>query len=126
MSIPILNIILAFVLFLVGLLFLEGLWQGKGKIIKFSFDFDGLVFPNLKDRRILRIADQIAFWICALMAILTLLNGLLIWISNQVSNFSVIFIVVVIFLSWPARIIFILINRNHTYDQLPRIWPFPK
>ena len=74
---PILNIVLSFVLLLIGLMFIEGIWKKKGKVIKSGFNVDNLFFPNLEDKRILKSGDQLAFLVCLIMSLLTLINGLL-------------------------------------------------
>jgi hypothetical protein len=120
----IINVIFSFVLFLIGLMFLEGIWQKKGKIIKSGFNIDNFFFPEIKDRRVLKSGDQLAFLICITMPLFTLINGFLFLISDKIPNVSAIFIFVAVVLSWPIRIIFIFINRNRDYKEVPRIWPF--
>jgi len=121
-----LNLIIAFIIFLIGLIFLQGIWQKKGKIIKTFLNIDYLFFPDLKDRRILQTANQLAFMVCLLMALLTLLNGLLFLFSQSIPNVSAIFLFIAVILSWPIRIVFILIYKERDFNEVPRIWPFPK
>jgi hypothetical protein len=123
---PILNIVFSFALLLIGLMFIEGIWKKKGKVIKSGFNVDNLFFPNLKDKRILKSGDQLAFLVCLIMSLLTLINGLLSLIFDKIPNVSAIFIFVAVFLSWPIRILFIYSKRNSNYNDMPRIWPFPK
>lgn len=125
-NIFIINVIFSFVLCLIGLMFLEGIWQKKGKIIKSGFNVDNFFFPEIKDRRVLKSGDQLAFMICITMSLLTLINGFLFLISDKIPNVSAIFIFVAVVLSWPIRIIFIFINRKRDYKEVPRIWPFSK
>lgn len=120
------NLIFAFILLLMGLMFLEGIWHKKGKIVKNYLDIDNFFFPDLRDKRLLKVADQMATFICFLMAVFTLFNGLIADIFKPMPNVSMIFIFVAIFLSWPARIIFIYVYRNKAFEEVPRIWPFRK
>ena len=120
------NFVFAFVLLMIGLLFLEGIWHKKGKIIKNFLDVDNYFFPNLKDKRILKAGDQLAFVICLLMAVFTLLNGLLVYFLKSIPNVSAIFIFVAVFLAWPIRIVFISIYRNKRYEDVIKIWLFRK
>jgi len=122
----VLNIMFSFALFLIGLMFIEGIWRKKGRVIKTGFNVDTLFFSNLKDKRILKSGDQLAFLICLLMSLFTLINGLLFLISDNIPNVSGIFIFVAVVLSWPIKILFIYIKRNSNYNELPRIWPFQK
>lgn len=123
---PILNIVFSFALLLIGLMFIEGIWKKKGKVIKSGVNVDNLFSPNLKDKRILKSGDQLAFLVCLIMSLLTLINGLLFLISDKIPNVSAIFIFVAVILSWPIRTLFIYSKRNSNYNDVPRIWPFPK
>lgn len=121
-----LNFIFAFVILMIGLMFLEGVWHKKGKVIKNFLDVDDYFFPNLKDKRILKAGDQLAFIICLFMAVFTFINGLIVHFLKSVPNISLIFILVAVFMVWPIRIIFISIYRNSRHEEVPRIWPFRK
>jgi len=120
------NLAFSFVLFLIALMFLEGIWHGKGKIVKTKLDIDKLFFSEIKDKRIFNSADQLAFVICLIMACFTLLNGILSALVPTIPNVSGIFIFIAVILSWPIRILFIFIYRNKKYEHTPRIWPFKK
>ncbi len=122
----IVNVMFSFGLLLIGLMFLEGIWKKKGIIIKTGFNVDNFFFPDIKDKRLLKAGDQLGFLICALMSLLTLVNGLLFLISDKMQNVSAIFIFVAVVLSWPIRILFIFLMKNRNYNELPRIWPFKK
>lgn len=122
----IINIIFSFGLLLIALMFIEGIWQNKGRFIKSGFNIDNYFFPNLKDKRILKAGDQLAFLVCLLMSLLTLINGLLFLVSDKIPNVSAIFIFVAVALSWPIRLLFIYSRRNSNYNEVPRIWPFQK
>ncbi len=122
----IVNIVFSFALLLIGLMFLEGIWHKKGKIIKSFLDVDDLFFPQLKDKRIITSGDQLAFSVCVLMAMCTLFNGLLFTVYPSIPNVSAVFIFIAIILSWPIRIIFICFYKNKKYENVPRIWPFSK
>ena len=97
----IINVIFSFVLLLIGLMFLEGIWQKKGKIIKTGFNIDNFFFPEIKDKRILKSGDQLAFLICLIMSLFTLFNGILFLFFDKIPNVSAIFIFVAVVLSWP-------------------------
>lgn len=125
-NIFIINSIIAFVIFGIGLMFLEGIWWGKGKVINGIGNIDNYLFSRIKDKRILKSGDQLAFLVCLITSILTLINGLLFLIYDKIPNFSAIFIFVAIVLSWPVRILFIYSKRNSNYNDVPKIWPFPK
>lgn len=122
----ILNLIISFVIILIGLMFLEGIWQKKGKFVKSFLNVDNLFFPEIKDKRILKVGNQLAFMVCLLMALLTFINGLLFLVSDRIPNVSVIFVFIAVVLCWPIRIIFIFINKNRDYKEVSRIWPFSK
>ncbi len=122
----ILNFILSFVLLLIGLMFLEGIWKKKGTVLRGGFDIDNLLFSNLIDKRLLRLGDQLAFLVCLLMSLLTLMNGIFFLFSDDIPNISAIFIFIAVVLSWPIRITFIYINKHRKYNEIPRIWPFRK
>ncbi len=122
----IINIVFSFALILIGLMFLEGIWHKKGKIIKSLVDIDNIIFPKIEDKRILKSGDQLAFLICIAMSLFTLLNGLLFLIYPLIPNVSAIFIFIAVFLTWPIRIIFIGYFKSKKYKEVPRIWPFPK
>ena len=125
-NILLINIILSFILFLIALMFIEGIWHKKGKLVKAGLDIDNLFFPKLKDKRILKAGDQLAFLICILMSLCTLINGLLSLIFPSIENISGIFVFVTIILVWPIRILFIFLNRNKKDEEVSMIWPFPK
>lgn len=120
---PVLNITLSFVMILIGLMFLEGIWRKKGKVVKSYLDVDKLFFPNIKDKRLFKAGDQFAFIVCLLMSMLTLINGLLFFVSDNIPNISAIFLFVAIVLSWPMRIVFIYYS-NKKCNDIPRVWPF--
>lgn len=123
---PIFNIVISFVLLLIGLMFLEGIWKKKGILIKSGFDVDNIFFPTIKNKKLLKRGDQLAFLVCLLMATLTLINGLLFLVSDTIPNVSAVFIFIAVILSWPIRIVFIYSNRKRVDRDVPRIWPFPK
>lgn len=125
-NILIINIIIAFFIFGIGLMFLEGIWRGKGTVIKGIGNIDNFFFPKIKDKRTLKSGDQLAFLVCLIMSLLTLINGLLSLISDKIPNVSAIFIFVAVILSWPIRILFVYSKRNSNYNDVPRIWPFSK
>ena len=120
------NVMFSFGLLLIGLMFLEGIWKKKGTIIKTGFNVDNFFFPDIKDKRLLKAGDQLAFLVCALMSLLTLINGLLFLISDKIQNVSAIFIFVAVVLSWPIRILYIFSIKKRSYNELPRLWPFKK
>lgn len=120
------NLVFSFILFLIGLMFIEGIWNKKGKIIKSSLKVDNFFFPKLKDKRILKAGDQLASLICFLMAFFTLINGLLSLGSSSIPNVSAIFIFIAVILTWPVRVIFIFLYKNKKYEEIFRIWPFQK
>jgi hypothetical protein len=122
----VINIILVFVQVLMGLMFLEGIWHKKGKAIKSCLDIDNLFFSKSKDKRIFKSGDRLAFLICLIMAICTLINSILFLIFPNIPNISAIFIFVSIILTWPLRIFFLFLNKDKSYDEVVRIWPFPK
>ena len=122
----ILNLLISFVIILNGLMFLEGIWQKKGKFVKALLNVDNLFFPEIKDKRILKAGNQLAFMVCLFMALLTLINGFLFLVSDRIPNVSAIFLFVAVVLCWPIRIVFVFINRNRDYEQVLRIWPFSK
>ena len=126
MNSVILNLIISFVIILIGLMFLEGIWQKKGKVVKSLLNVDNLFFPEIKDKRILKVGNQLAFMVCIFMALLTLINGFLFLVSDRIPNVSAIFLFVAVVLCWPIRIVFVFINRNRDYKDVPRIWPFSK
>jgi len=107
-------------------MFIEGTFKGEGRAIKLFYNVDNLLFANIKNKKILKIGDQISFMICLTMSLLTLLNGVMsIYIPNT-PNISAIFIFIGIILSWPIRILFIHIYKSRADSNLPRIWPFSK
>ncbi len=122
----IINIIFSFALVMIGLMFLEGIWQGKGTVLKSFFNIDNWLFSRISDKRILKAGDQLAFVVCILMALCTFVNGLLSVFSAQIPNISAIFLFIGVLLSWPIRIFFVSLYKNKEYSQVPRIWPFPK
>jgi hypothetical protein len=120
------NALFSFALLCVGLMFLEGTFKGEGRAIKLFYNVDNLLFVSIKNKKLLKIGDQISFMICLTMSLLTLLNGVMsIYIPNT-PNISAIFIFIGIILSWPIRILFIHIYKNRANSNLPRIWPFSK
>lgn len=122
----IINIIFSFALVMIGLMFLEGIWQGKGTVIKSFFNIDNWLFSRINDKRILKAGNQLAFIVCILMATFTFVNGLISVFLTQVPNISAIFLFVGVLLSWPIRIFFVSLYKNKEYREIPRIWPFPK
>lgn len=121
-----LNVILSFCLLLIGLMFLEGIWNKKGTVIRTGLNVDKLFFPDIKDRKLFKAGDKVAFILCAMMSLLTLINGLLIAISDSVPNISAVFVFIAVVLSWPIRIAFIHFMRKRTCSGLPIVWPFRK
>jgi len=117
------NTVFSFVLLLIGLMFLSGIWREKGRFWG-GLNLDRFFFPVLKDRKILKKADQLAFMICIIMAVFTLLNGIISTIYPALPNVSAIFIFIAVFLSWPIRILFVVTNKNKKYQDVPAIWPF--
>jgi len=114
------NIILSFALFLIGLGFLSGFLRGT---YKYTFNYDKLFFSNAKDGRVFKIADQWAFIICFLMALCTLSNGVVTYFYPAIPNASAIFFLIAI-LSLPFRIIFTIVYKNKKYELIPITWPF--
>ena len=97
-----LNIFLAIGVFILGF---EYLSRPKYKKRIFFIDWDKKIFSELKDETISIKADKIIFIICELMGALILLNGILAYFLN-IENISMIFLVIV-FLTWPIRILYI-------------------
>ncbi len=122
----IINLVFSFALIMIGLMFLEGIWQGKGSVVKSFFNIDNWLFSKMNDKRILKTGDQLAFIICVLMASFTFANGLLSTFLPQVPNVSAIFLFIGVLLSWPIRIFFVSLYKNKKYREVPRIWPFQK
>ena len=122
----VINIAFTFALVMIGLMFLEGIWQGKGSVLKSFFNIDNWLFPKISDKRILKAGNQLAFMVCILMGLFTFGNGLLSIFFPQLPNFSAIFLCIGVLLSWPIRIFFISLYKNKEYQEIPRIWPFPK
>lgn len=125
-NILIINIIIAFLIFLMGLMFLEGIWSGKGKVIKVIGSIDNFFFPKIKDRRILKAGDQLSFIICLIMSLCTLANGLVYVFYPEVPNISAIFLFVAVVLTWPIRLLFINRYKDSKFEDVPYIWPFSK
>lgn len=115
------NIILSFASFLIGLGFLSGFLRGT---YKYTFNYDKLFFSNARDGRVFKIADQWAFMVCLLMAACTLSNGFISYNYPSVPNVSVIFLLAAIFLSVLIRFIFTIVYKNKKYESIPIIWPF--
>jgi hypothetical protein len=122
----IINIAFSFALVMIGLMFLEGIWQGKGSVVKSFFNIDNWLFSKISDKRILKAGDQLSFIVCVLMAFFTFANGLLSVFFPKVPNVSAIFLFIGILLSWPIRIFFVSLYKNKENRDVPRIWPFPK
>lgn len=120
------NLILSAIIFMIGLMFIEGIWQKKGKIIKNIINIDYIIFPNATDKRIFILGNQLAFIICALMALLTLINCLLLITFDYIPNMGGIFFFLSAVFTWPIRVIFILFYKRYPYEKAPRIWPFKK
>ncbi len=135
-------------LFGIGVMFLAGFWrrqeswnrwlwskvptwirrtgtQVPSKAI-FESDPDDSYFADIKDRRTLKAGDQLAFVICTLTAICTLLNGMVSLSNPSFPNVSAPFLLIGFFLIWPIRMIFIRIYKSKDYEQVPRIWPFSR
>lgn len=123
---PIINFIFSFVLMLIGLMFIEGIWRKKGKIIKSGLNIDNLFFSNLQNKKLLKAGDQIGFLVCLLMSLLTLINGLLMIFFNTMPNISAIFIFIAVILSWPIRILYIYFRKDYSPEKTIRVWPFSK
>jgi hypothetical protein len=126
MNILVINIIIAFFIFGIGLMFLEGIWSGKGTVIKGFGNIDNFFFSKIKDRRVLKVGDQLSFIICIIMALCTLANGLVYVFNSEVPNISAIFLFVAVVLTWPIRLLFINRYKDSKFEDVPRIWPFPK
>ncbi len=114
------NIVLAFVLFMIGLGFLSGILRGT---YKYTFNYDKLFFSNARDGRVFKIADQWAFMICFLAAICTLSNGIISFYFPAIPNVSAIFLLIVA-LALPFRVIFTIMYKNKKYESIPVLWPF--
>ena len=125
-NILVINIIFAFIIFLMGLMFLEGIWSGKGTVIKGFGNIDNFFFSKIKDRRVLKSGDQLSFTICLVMSLCTLANGLVYVFYPEVPNISAIFLFVALVLTWPIRLLFINHYKNCKFEDVPRIWPFQK
>ncbi len=114
------NIILAFALFLIGLGFLSGFLRGA---YRYTFNYDKLLFSNARDGRVFKIADQWAIMICFFMAVCTLLNGIFSYLYPAIPTIGIIFFLIAI-LALPFRIIFTIVYKNKKYESIPVIWPF--
>lgn len=125
-NVLLLNVVLSFMLLLVGLMFLEGIWQNKGRLIKGIINVDNLIFSDAIDVRILKQGNQLAFLVCLVMSVLTLLNGIISFSFPAVPNVSAIFVVIALLLSWLSKIVFVLINKRRNYEDISRVWPFKK
>ncbi len=120
------NTLLSFALLLIGLMFIEGIWHKKGVLIKSLVNIDNFFFPELQDKRILILGDQLAFIVCIGMALFTFVNGIFCLFNPSFPNISGIFVFIGVLLSWPIRVIFIFVNRNKDFDKVSSIWPLKK
>lgn len=120
-----LNFIFAVIIFMIGLMHLEGLFHKKNKkgIIKTMIDWDRVLLSELDNETLIKKSDQLAFIICGIMSFLTFLNGLLAYYIN-LPNVSIIFILIAVIATWPIRFLFLYAYKNKSVDKLPRIWPF--
>src|SRR5208283_297289 len=116
----VLNLFLSFVLLFMGLMFLGGLFH------RANVNPDDIFFSAIKDRRIFKAADQVAFDTCVAMMLFALLNAFALHTYSLVPSVRAFFVVIGIILSWLIRLIFIAIYRNKNYNQVPRIWPFSR
>lgn len=107
------NIGLAFGLFLLGLMFLKGYFhEERNTRFRRITDLDKIVFPGISNKAVVWAADKMAFWICVLMALLTMANGILAYKFDNIPNISALFIAIGVFGSWISRFIYIYIFKD--------------
>jgi len=122
------NLVLAFGLLLVGLMYYEGVWhknRSKPSALWNLIDTDRMLFPSINNPLLFRRGDQLAALICFIGALLTALNGILSY-AGLVPNISAIFFFGALFSSFPARVIFIISYKDSPPDKIPMIYPFRK
>lgn len=110
---------------LIGIMFVGGFLRGKWILAK-GMNIDLIMFKSIKDKRTFKSGDQLVFCVCLLMSLCIFINGILAYIIPDMPNISAIFLFVAFPLSLPIRIVFILLNYNKRYRDVPRIWPFSK
>ena len=124
MSIHGMNILLSIGVLYLGLLFLGGLFRNKMPWFGWLLNTDSILFPFIKDERIFRSGDRVAFLVCATSAFLTVFTTIVSLLIPKIPNFGFVFLVFGLVLVFPARVIFLVLNKHKTFLEVPRIWPF--
>jgi hypothetical protein len=101
------NIVSAFGLVFVGLLFYIGYFRNKIRPLGFVFNFDVIFIPNIDSEDLIIEGDKIAFYCCALFASLELLSTLVSLVFPDVPNIGLVFFATGLLLAYPLRIFFI-------------------
>lgn len=126
MKILVINAIFALVIFVIGLMFLKGMWKNKQRTIKGLLGISYETPQDLKSNKLVSAANQLAFMICLLMTLLTLADGVVAYYTASAPNITLILAFIAIFLTWPIWVGFISIYKKKKDQDIPRIWPFPK
>ena len=81
-------------IFIVGLMYKAGILSGrKNSKYRNIISFEAIIFKEVKESILIKV-DNISFWICASMAILTIINGLLQNAVYWIPNITMIFVVI--------------------------------
>lgn len=97
-------------IFYVGLLCRLGYYHGGKKIFR-TISIDGIFFPKVPEQ-LRNEADKKSFWICVVLSILTIINGLLL---SWVENISMVFLVLAFPGTFVFRVVF-FIKKSESID----------
>jgi hypothetical protein len=111
-----------------GLMFLFGYLHGEGNSrFRVIIDLDKIVFPDLRNERLIKSADRIAFLICSFVSIIILIIGVFVYFRffhiDKLLNLTSAWLLMAIVLSWFMRYVFIYVYRKRSSEDVPRIWP---
>ncbi len=118
----IINFALGFGLLILGLMFLYGLFHNSYKRnFSFTIDPDHLFFKDKNE--LIKESDKLAFWVCSLMSLMTVGNGVLIVYVKNFPNISMIFVFIGFAGSWLIKYSFLFYYKNLPVESIPKFWP---
>lgn len=110
------NLLTPVLVLLIGILHLMGFFRLRN-----------VIFKNIKDKQVLKQADNIIFYSCCIISLISLANFLLSIKFDFIPYISLVYIIMALLLSIPFRAVFLFYYYNKKFDDLPsffrlRIW----
>lgn len=121
------SLFIAFVTILSGFMFLKGFFhEDKNTRFRRIVDIDKIFFPKLSNLKLITFGDRLAFVISIgfslVIVTITIANVAGAVAIGKIVNINAALLLLSVFVSWVARLLFITAYRNKPIDKVPSFW----